>query len=108
MGAQFGTGRDEFEPVEHHRYVPAWAQAAGGSTIGDALEMLDALQNSNDVPEVLGESGDLDDVRDELEAGIELVGDDRAIDDALRSSPGGPADSAAGPNGLLTGAGSRS
>jgi hypothetical protein len=32
---------------------------------------------------VLGESGDLNDVRDELEAGIELVGDDRAIDDVL-------------------------
>ena len=45
--------------------------------------MLDVLENSNDVPEVLGESGDLNDVRDELEAGIELVGSDCAIDDAL-------------------------
>ena len=83
MGAQFGTGRDEFEPSSTTGNVLAWAQAAGASTIGDALEMLDVLQNSNDVPEVLGESGDLNDVRDELEAGIELVGDDRAIDDVL-------------------------
>ena len=83
MGAQFGTGRDEFERSSTAVNVLVWAQSAGASTVGDALEMLDVLQNSKDVPEVLGESGDLDDVRDELEAGIELVGDDRAIDDVL-------------------------
>jgi hypothetical protein len=83
MGAQFGTSRDEFEPSSTTRNVLAWAQAAGGWTIGDALEMVDVLENSNDVPEVLGESGDLNDVRDELEAGIELVGHDRSIDEVL-------------------------
>lgn len=83
MGAPFGTGSDDFEPSSTTCSVLAWARAAGGSTIGDALEMLDVLSNSNDVPEVLGDSGDLNDVRDELEAGIELVGDDRAIDDVL-------------------------
>jgi hypothetical protein len=80
---QFGTSRDEFEPSSTTRNVLAWAQAAGASTIGEALEMLDVLENSNDIPEVLGESGNLNDVRDELGAGIELVGDDRAIDDVL-------------------------
>jgi hypothetical protein len=79
----FGTSRDEFDPSSTTRNVLAWARAGGTLTIGDALEMLDALENSNDVPEVLGESDDLNDVRDELEAGIELVGDDRAIDDVL-------------------------
>jgi hypothetical protein len=83
MGEQFGTGRDEFEPSNTTRSVLTWARAAGASTIGDALEMLDVLENSNDVPQVLGERGDLNDVCDELEAGIELVGDDRAIDDVL-------------------------
>jgi hypothetical protein len=83
MDAQFGTNRDEFEPSSTTRNVLAWAQAAGASTIGEALEMLDVLENSNDVPEVLGESGDLNDVRDELEAGIELDSDGRAIEDVL-------------------------
>jgi hypothetical protein len=83
MDAQFGTNRDEFEPSSTTRNVLVWAQAAGASTIGEALEMLDVLENSNDVPEVLGESGDLNAVRDELEAGIELVSDGRAIDDVL-------------------------
>jgi hypothetical protein len=83
MGTQFGSGREEFDPSTTTRNVLAWARAAGASTIGDALEMLDVLENSNDVPEVLGESGDLNDVRDDLGAGIELVGDDRGIDDLL-------------------------
>jgi hypothetical protein len=83
MGEQFGTNSDEFEPSSTTRNVLAWARAAGAATIGDALEMLDVLENSNDVPEVLGESGDLNIVRDELGAGIELVGDDRDIDDVL-------------------------
>lgn len=76
-------GRDQFEPSSTTRNVLVWAQAAGASTIGDALEMLDVLENSNDVPEVLGESGDLSDVRDELLGGIDLVGDDHDIDDVL-------------------------
>lgn len=83
MGAASGTDGDEFEPSSTTRSVLAWAQAAGASTIGDALELLDLLANSNDVPEVLGETGDLEDVRDELEAGIELVGDDQDISDVL-------------------------
>jgi hypothetical protein len=83
MGTPFGTSREEFEPSSTTSNVLVWARASGASTIGDALEMLDVLENSNDVPEVLGESGDLNDVRDELEAGIELVGGDRTIDDVL-------------------------
>jgi hypothetical protein len=83
MGAPFGTSGDEFEPSSTTRNVLGWAQAAGASTIGEALELLDVLEVSNDVPEVLGESGDLNDVRDELGAGIDLVGADHAIDDLL-------------------------
>lgn len=50
---------------------------ASASTIGGARERLDVPENSTDVPEVLGETGDLNDVRDELEADTELVGDHR-------------------------------
>jgi hypothetical protein len=74
---------DEFEPSSTTRDVLAWAQAAGASTIADALELLDVLEVSNDVPEVLGERGDLGEVRDELGAGIDLVGGDREIDQVL-------------------------
>jgi hypothetical protein len=83
MGARSGTSREEFEPSSTTRNVLAWAQAAGASTLGDALELLDVLAISNDVPEVLGESGDLDVVRAELEDGIELVGVDQDIDAVL-------------------------
>lgn len=83
MSARFDPGRDEFEPSSTTRSVLAWARTAGATSIGEALELLDVLENSNDVPEVLGESGDIGDVRDELEAGIELVGDDHDIDDVL-------------------------
>jgi hypothetical protein len=79
MSAASGPGREEFEPSSTTRSVLAWAQAAGAVTLGDALELLGVLEVSNDVPEVLGESGDLDDVRAELEEGVELVGDDQDI-----------------------------
>ena len=74
---------DEFEPSSTTRDVLAWAQAAGASTIADALELLDVLEVSNDVPEVLGERGDLGEVRDGLGAGIDLVGGEREIDQVL-------------------------
>ena len=74
---------DEFEPSSTTRDVLAWAQAAGASTIADALELLDVLEVSNDVPEVLGERGDLGEVRAELGAGIDLVGGDHEIDQVL-------------------------
>jgi hypothetical protein len=83
MGAVSDAGRDEFEPSSTTRNVLAWAQSGGASTIGDALDMLDLLEHSNDVPEVLGESGELDEVRAELELGIELAGADQGIDDVL-------------------------
>jgi hypothetical protein len=50
MGEQFVTSRGDFEPSSTTRSVLAWARAAGASTIGDALEMLDVLENSNDIP----------------------------------------------------------
>ena len=74
---------DEFEPTSTTRDVLAWARAAGVSTLVDALELLDVLAVSNDVPKVLGETGDLDQVRAELEEGIDLAGADADIDAVL-------------------------
>ena len=74
---------EEFEPTSTTRDVLAWARAAGASTLVDALELLDVLAVSNDVPEVLGETGDLDQVRAELEEGIDLAGADADIDAVL-------------------------
>jgi hypothetical protein len=76
-----GTGRDEFDPSAAARRVLSWAQAAGAATLGDALEMLDALESTNDAAEVLGERSTVDDVREELELGVDLVGDDRPLDE---------------------------
>jgi len=74
---------DEFEPSGTTRRVLGWAQAAGASTLADALALLDVPAVSNDVPEVLGETGDFGQVRAELEAGIDLAGDDQDIDGVL-------------------------
>jgi len=79
MSGPTGATGEDFEPSSTTRDVLAWAHAAGAATLAEALDLLDLLAVSNDVPEVLGESGDLDQVRDELEDGIELVGGDRDI-----------------------------
>ena len=51
-----------------------WAYEMGASTLGEAYEMLEQLQLSNDVPEVLGHDDTVEGVREELEFGIETVG----------------------------------
>lgn len=49
VGEPFGTSRDEFEPTNTTRTVLVRARAAGASMIGDAPDMLNVLENSNDV-----------------------------------------------------------
>jgi hypothetical protein len=60
-----------------------WAYEHGASTLGEAYDLLDQLEVSNDVPEVLGHDETVDGVRDELDAGIELAGADAALTDLL-------------------------
>jgi hypothetical protein len=48
----------------------------GASTLGEAYDMLEQLELSNDVPEVLGHDDTVAGVREELEFGIETVGPD--------------------------------
>ncbi|WP_239151459.1 hypothetical protein [Virgisporangium aurantiacum] len=70
---------EEFAPSAATRNVLRWAQESGASTLGEAYDMLEQLELSNDVPEVLGHDDSVDEVRDELEFGIEAVGPDAPI-----------------------------
>jgi hypothetical protein len=70
---------DEFDPSAGARSTLRWAQALGASTLGEAYDLLDQLEVSNDVPEVLGHDDTVDDMRQELELGIELVGADTSL-----------------------------
>jgi hypothetical protein len=60
-----------------------WAYEHGASTLGEAYELLDQLEVSNDIPEVLGHDDTVGGVREELELGIELSGPDAALTSLL-------------------------
>ena len=55
----------------------------GASTLGEAYDLLDQLEVSNDVPGVLGHDDTVDDMRQELDLGIELVGADTPLNNLL-------------------------
>jgi hypothetical protein len=60
-----------------------WAHEMGASTLGEALELLDQLEVSNDVPELLGQEDTVEDVRQEFELGVDLVGADTLLTSLL-------------------------
>jgi hypothetical protein len=70
---------DEFAPSAGTRNTLRWAQAMGASTLGEAYDMLDQLEVSNDVPEVLGHDDTVEDVREELEFGMATAGPDTLL-----------------------------
>jgi hypothetical protein len=70
---------DEFEPSTSARNTLQWAQALGASTLGEAYDLLDQLEVSNDVPEVLGQEDTVEDMRQEFELGLDLVGPDAPL-----------------------------
>ena len=70
---------EEFDPSSGARSTLRWAHALGASTLGEAYDMLEQLEISNDVPEVLGDDGRIEDVRDELDSGIETAGPDAPL-----------------------------
>jgi hypothetical protein len=73
--------RDEdFSPSTAARNTLRWAADQGAATLGEAYDLLEQLEYSNDVPEVLGEDDTIDDVREELEFGIETVGADALLE----------------------------
>ncbi|WP_433295873.1 hypothetical protein ACQP2F_36960 [Actinoplanes sp. CA-030573] len=55
----------------------------GATTLGEAYDMLDQLEISNDVPEVLGEDDTIEGVREELEFGLETAGADTPLGSLL-------------------------
>jgi hypothetical protein len=70
---------DEFTPSAGARNTLRWASEMGASTLGEAYDLLEQLELSNDVPEVLGEYDTIEGVREELEFGIETVGPDTPL-----------------------------
>jgi hypothetical protein len=74
---------EEFEPSASARSTLRWAHEMGASTLGEAYDLLDQLEVSNDIPEVLGQEGTVDDVRQEFELGIDLVGADAPLSGLL-------------------------
>jgi hypothetical protein len=74
---------DEFDPSAGARSALRWAHELGASTLGEAYDLLDQLEVSNDIPEVLGQEDTVDDVRQEFELGIDLVGADAPLSSLL-------------------------
>jgi hypothetical protein len=70
---------EEFAPSTGARNTLRWAQEMGASTLGEAYDMLEQLELSNDVPEVLGHDDTVEGVREELEFGIETAGPDTLL-----------------------------
>jgi hypothetical protein len=65
---------EEFAPSTGARNTLRWAHELGASTLGEAYDMLEQLELSNDVPEVLGVDDTVESVREELEFGMETAG----------------------------------
>lgn len=70
---------DEFTPSAGALNTLRWAHGMGASTLGEAYDMLEQFELSNDVPEVLGHDDTVEDVREELEFGIETAGPDTLL-----------------------------
>jgi hypothetical protein len=70
---------EEFQPSAGARSTLQWAHEHGASTLGEAYDLLDQLEVSNDVPEVLGHDDTVAGMREELELGIDLIGPDAAL-----------------------------
>ena len=70
---------EEFAPSTGARNTLRWAYELGASTLGEAYDLLDQFELGNDVPEVLGHDDSVDEVREELEAGLETAGPDTPL-----------------------------
>ncbi|MBL7254018.1 hypothetical protein [Paractinoplanes lichenicola] len=70
---------EEFAPSVAAANVLRWAYENGAVTLGEAYDMLEQFELSNDVPEVLGEDDTVEGVREELELGLEAPGPDTPL-----------------------------
>jgi hypothetical protein len=74
---------EEFDPSAGARNVLRWAHEHGAASLGEAVDMLEQFELSNDVPEVLGHDDTVEAVREELELGLELAGPDTPLTSLL-------------------------
>ncbi|GIE82204.1 hypothetical protein Aph02nite_81540 [Actinoplanes philippinensis] len=74
---------DDFSPAPGTWKTLQWAYEMGAATLGEAYDMLEQFENSNDVAEVLGEDDTIEAVREDIEYGLETVGPDTALDAVL-------------------------
>jgi hypothetical protein len=70
---------EEFAPSSGALNTLRWAHEMGATTLGEAYDMLEQFELSNDVPEVLGHDDSVQSVREELDFGIETVGTDALL-----------------------------
>ncbi|MFC7279370.1 hypothetical protein ACFQS1_35860 [Paractinoplanes rhizophilus] len=70
---------EEFAPSTGTLNTLRWAHEMGAATLGEAYDMLDQFEMSNDVPEVLGHDDTVEGVREELELGLETAGPDATL-----------------------------
>ena len=70
---------EEFAPSAGALNTLRWAHEMGASTLGEAYDMLEQFELGNDVPEVLGHDDRVEDVRDELEFGVQVAGSDAPL-----------------------------
>ncbi|GGN12466.1 hypothetical protein FHR83_003595 [Actinoplanes campanulatus] len=73
------TWDEQFAPSSGAQNTLRWAYEMGATTLGEAYDMLEQLELSNDVPEVLGHDDTVEGVREELEFGLETVGPDTLL-----------------------------
>jgi len=74
---------EELHPSAAAHNVLQWASERGATTLGEAYDLLEMLEVSNDIPEVLGHDGTVEDVREELENGVDLIGADAPLANLL-------------------------
>jgi hypothetical protein len=74
---------EEFQPSAGARSTLQWAYEHGASTLGEAYDLLDQLEVSNDIPEILGHDDTVEGMREELEFGIDLIGADASLTSLL-------------------------
>jgi hypothetical protein len=70
---------EEFQPSAGARSTLQWAHEHGATTLGEAYDLLDQLEVSNDIPEVLGHDDTVEGMREELGFGIDLIGADASL-----------------------------
>jgi len=70
---------DDFAPSAAALNTLRWAHSNGAATLGEAYDMLEQLEFSNDVPEVLGHDETVENVREELEFGLDTAGPDTPL-----------------------------